>query len=551
MRKILYSLLALAVATVSLGLLMSPAGAVEQDAPESRCYTEVPQYRHSRVIPAVEEVSHQEYKYSKQVETFKTQYEIDKFTRERSKETQHYSFTGGKRGTWEAPSYPGSPGDWQANTSHEPHNSNSADWIGNSGLHYTGQWYSASWFYFEVGDWGPWSTPVRYVPIGTHDSFVDVVPAPNWQEHGDSYTSRYQRDWALLATGATQQVSTGFMTEYYNGGDWTTDVLGDPWTKIDERKVVDVEAVPAYTEYYVEGGSPSLNEADASWVSDAAIEGWTQFDDRLVNGDPIPCFEIEVEVECGTVTGRITENNTEFPAFLSGVEGADSPALNDYPWASLNAFEVDTPEGTDLVHEFGEDYNGGSVEVTIFAHGPEQDAYAIDGRSPISETRTVDTDCEINEIPNGPNVVVVQECGKLTATFTNNVEIGDNEFADDATFTFNGEQIVVAPNAPAVVRAVSYVEDFNGGTVNVEVNGTNYAVDTDCVTPVTTTTAPPVTTTAAPKAAPLTEKERGDLALTGSDAGSNVEKGAALLGIGVLLVGAAALGKRRKGAIEG
>lgn len=54
-----------------------------------------------------------------------------------------------------------------------------------------------------------------------------------------------------------------------------------------DETVVDQEATDGYTEYYVLGGEPSLNEADASWIlAEQAPEGWTQFDERTVsNGD--------------------------------------------------------------------------------------------------------------------------------------------------------------------------------------------------------------------------------------------------------------------------
>jgi hypothetical protein len=51
-------------------------------------------------------------------------------------------------------------------------------------------------------------------------------------------------------------------------------------------RVVDSLAIEGYTEYYVLGGEPSLNEEDASWIlAEQAPEGWTQFDERTVSNE--------------------------------------------------------------------------------------------------------------------------------------------------------------------------------------------------------------------------------------------------------------------------
>lgn len=465
--------MSLLILTLLLGVLGfvpgASAGATQEEvSPESVCREPIVQYRYSKAIPAVEEVSHQEYRYSRPTtvpeEQFKTQYEVDKFTRERSKvtTTQHYSYTGGKRPFWEPPSWPGDDGDWQANTTHEPHQGVT------SGLHYTGNPLSASWFYFDVTtSWSAWSTPARW-PGNTHQAWVDVVPAENWQHHASNST--WQREWTVYPTGATKQVSTGFIN--VPGPDEVTGWLTEPpagegWTQIDEKKVIDVEYVAGYTVYYLSGGEPTLDLTEANWTTDVVdLQVWTLVDERTIDGDPIPCFEIEVTPSCGGITASITANNTDFDAFLSGVEGNEAPLLNDHPWASLNAFEVDTPEGEDLSYSFPEDYNGGEVEVTIFAHGPEQDAYAIDGRSPIFETLTIDTDCEANPV-SGPGYEIVPACDGYTVTLTNDIEVGEGEVGVAETFTLNGEDIEVA-FGETVVRTLTGDE---GETVSYTLSG--------------------------------------------------------------------------------
>lgn len=57
---------------------------------------------------------------------------------------------------------------------------------------------------------------------------------------------------------------------------------GAPWVNFAERTVVDTAAVPEYTEYYVVGAEPSRDAADASWVTQSPGESWTLFDQRVV-----------------------------------------------------------------------------------------------------------------------------------------------------------------------------------------------------------------------------------------------------------------------------
>jgi hypothetical protein len=261
------------------------------------------------------------------------------------------------------------------------------------------------------------------------------------------------------------------------------------------------------------------------------------------------CSEIEPELELSA----LVDNDQIVDRDYVNIYNECDPIAEPVEPTLVEALECDAldtvtvPETEGVRYLLGdEDVSGTVIELdegeTIVITAEIQDPYVGED----DEFSFTGSDVQPCELPNGPSVTVVQACGTLTATFSNKVVLGEGQSADDAVFTFRGEQIVVAPNATPVVRAITFAEDANGGSTTVEVNGVNYTVKTDCVPAVATTT-----TTAAPKAAPLTEKERGDLALTGSDAGSNVEKGAALLGIGVLLVGAAALGKRRKGAIEG
>src|SRR5690606_5221533 len=84
------------------------------------------QKRVREFVPAVEELSHQVYSYSKQEEKFKTEYHFAKFVRTKSKtytqpvaevKAKHYSWTGKKRDADNPPTVVPPHKDWQANTS--------------------------------------------------------------------------------------------------------------------------------------------------------------------------------------------------------------------------------------------------------------------------------------------------------------------------------------------------------------------------------------------------------------------------------------------------
>ena len=297
------------------------ASAVADQETDNVCYgtEQFQEFKYKRTVttPAVEEVSHVEYLYEKEVrtETFKTQHEIDKYVRDRTREYVPEveeipskwwvwspnkdqgpfdgppAFPSDPRGTWQGPKINGGP---DQNTFGTFNASN-----GNSGR--------SSWFHRTEGvagsdgyytDWTDWSAPYRWEPIGSHLAWVDVVPAPNWKADG-TQTDTYQRQWTEYPTGNTKQVSTGFTTETVSSG-WVKDKLGEPWELGDTKKVIDVEAVPESTEifYYTGEGDGSTKKGDAIWTEETSIEGWTQFKDRD--------SERQVEVDCPTKDDEIT-----------------------------------------------------------------------------------------------------------------------------------------------------------------------------------------------------------------------------------------------------
>lgn len=251
MRRIL-----MAVGSIlALAALIAPAAHATQEEPPppvetAECRTDVPLARYSR-------------------STSTTEHEVDKFVRTRERETRHYSYTGGKRSTLFPPAWPGDPGDWQANTAQEPHGD--AD----EGLHWTGQWWNASWFFFDVGEFGDWSEPTRWVPTGSHLDWVAEIPAPDWQHHGSGSTHgvAWERQWTPgYPTGETRQVP---------GPDEVSDLLpappeGDGWTKVDgSDEIAEGEAFPCPTATATAGDceAPGIITRQDSPAYTAALSG--------------------------------------------------------------------------------------------------------------------------------------------------------------------------------------------------------------------------------------------------------------------------------------
>ena len=352
----------LAVAAMLAGGLATTSGmahAIVQDEGPAACYEQVPytvyQYSKTTTTPAVAEVSHLEYSYSKEVrtETFKTQYEIDKYVRDRTRtyteatDGKHYALKGSSGiGKDETPLPPGQADYWQVNTHQEPHKFGVYP-IPGSTLHYVSAGSSGNrdWFYFtpgtpeSYGGWTDWSAPYRWEPVGSHLKFVDVVPAVNWQKHG-TWTSTYERQWTEYPTGKTRQVPTGeFTTETVFSG-VVKEPLGDPWVLLNDYpvKVIDQEYIPGFdtTEFYNNGiGGPIDLAVDGQrnpgWTTDQTPEGWGEpirTDEFMKVGKQIPCSEqpkddFDLRTDNGTCEPgddfvTVTQYRTNFTYALDG-----------------------------------------------------------------------------------------------------------------------------------------------------------------------------------------------------------------------------------------
>ena len=321
-RTIMGGLLAVGALLGGLALTSTSASAVvidnEQPGTEV-CYAQVPYtvYQFSKTTSTPTFVLEYEFKKEDQ----KTQYEVDKYTRERSRTAAIWqNFSPNKdQGPFEGPpSWPTDPrGTWQHQNKPIPPGQAGPDGVYQNG---TG---NGSWFYrAAAGAWSAWSAPTRWQPTGSHLAWVDVVPAANWQEHGNSYTDTYQRDWTVYPTGATRQVGTGTFTK-----DWFTSNPGAPWVATgNERSTLPGEPIVTvvfYNDGDVGPDNLAVKGVRANWTTNQNLgHSWKQLDDTdtfFKDGDRIPCSDKpddysttrETSAPC-TVVGQTTTKVTVY-----------------------------------------------------------------------------------------------------------------------------------------------------------------------------------------------------------------------------------------------
>lgn len=441
----------------------------------------------------VTELSHQEYRYSKTVTTpkFKTQHEVDKFVRTREKRN---------------------------------------------------------------GQWGSYSTPVRYVPIGSHDEFVNVVAPPNWQAHSEGTTNgiRWERQWALMATGVTRQVADGntVTTEYFPSVDgWTNEgPTKAGWTKIAERKVIDREAGTTTTEFPCPGAAATPGTCEGPGTVSLSPETSQYFTwnvDRTnlsavtATVTPGPGVTINGSKSFGPwnisqITGSICipDGNPATPTATRLGECGVSDRVTVIRSTGVNYFvSIDGAAATPVV--FGESTSkvftstakSFSVVVTATAaEGYELVGYpqggwsftALDGSGNAcltkaavvaSVTATCASDAVLKVTNNGETAATIVGPGSKVTILGGGksfevtlLAVGSGVHAL-GPITVDGEVLVVTKPAGATINAFGDVV-------------------TDSSTCTTTTTTPPTTTTAPPaaKVAPPADPTPESLAFTGLDA---------------------------------
>lgn len=202
-----------------------------------------PEYKYKKTIPAVAGVK--EYKYKKEVKTYKTQHWAKYQKHVKGRVEKHVS------GSWRDT---GTDFDW-------------TKWEGDF-WNTTGS--------FKVRDWADTASP-DVIEEGGHGSVSDT-----YVQNGYTYRLQSERYSYRVIDRQTREVQTGSTWEY---SDWTTEVRGAPWIKVEERWKT--EPVPAYDVYYVTGGGSTTTNTDANWTRDTPGSPWVKFDQRTVQDQPI------------------------------------------------------------------------------------------------------------------------------------------------------------------------------------------------------------------------------------------------------------------------
>lgn len=252
------------------------------------------EYRYKKVVPPQ---THEEYRYERTVKEYKTEYHFAKYTQTKSRTyvegqahidhwwnwspndtsgPQNYvpNFPNDPRGTWQGPHVNGGPsqgtyGTFQTGGGNSPyfHREHIQD--------------------FVAGGWGPWSAFGPWTPwvpqshVSWQDN-TDPLGSPAFHGQWTEGNTQYYRQWQARYTGNTRQTETGSHVET---SDWLrSQPAGEGWVQIDQRTVTDVGE---RTLYYVLGGEPSENEADATWLlaEQAPGEPWVLFDTREVSNE--------------------------------------------------------------------------------------------------------------------------------------------------------------------------------------------------------------------------------------------------------------------------
>lgn len=340
------------LAAVFIGIMLMP-GQAHADTGQNKCYQKISrvfyedvqkivehnEYRFKRDIAAVDEVSHQEFRYEKDTTPSHTEYRWSKETRTWIPEVQEKSHTEYRYrvrtklyGEKEIKDVKGwnfvDGGTTRVNGVNIP-----GHWAqGNSGTWYTipdvvinAVWGSGGVPNSVLGTgsvslnvYGGPNVTVNYNAhkIQTNDGYTNWSNWSDWSstnsggntdtrevesrkiidtEHVDAHWSDWKSaGWTDWSVGNTKPVDTddtrfgSVETRLVKGTpskettDWITDILTAPWVKIDERKVVTTEPVDGYTEYYVKNDNPSRNKDDATWIPNDVLNGWVQFDKRVI-----------------------------------------------------------------------------------------------------------------------------------------------------------------------------------------------------------------------------------------------------------------------------
>jgi len=279
---------------VTTGVASAEAAAVA-GPPDGQCVVDVihhpgvaevshEEYQYDKVIPGTAEVSHQEWRYRTRTVTYG--YVEHKFI----------------HSTWDFVS--------GGTTTISGHGTVSGHWINTGTL----AWRAIPDSVINAV-WGSGGIPDSLIG-GSESSPKGDVPLSAYGAPGSAGSAPYYATKVLNPTGYTDWGPwSGYSTTQPTASD--TVQVDDPIT------VIDTAAVPPYTVYYVDGGSPSTSVGDASWITASTLDGWTQFNERkVVDSAAIDAWDEDVYGTCPS-TPCVSQSGTWYTEDSAPTQEAD------------------------------------------------------------------------------------------------------------------------------------------------------------------------------------------------------------------------------------
>ena len=193
--------------------------------------------------------------------------------------------------------------------------------------------------------------------------------------------------------------------------------------------------------------TPSVDYCDPTQrPTGMSIAAWHEANDF----DGSSCFTYEVTKQCGSLDVQFTKNDTGYDYLFYYAIGSLTPELVNW--------EGDGP----LPVNFAEDENGGSVNVTYYAVGPEKD-FIVGSDIPNiwdgnGETVTINTDCE--SVPVDPVVPEVCSAEGLVVSYS------DPAYKNSTALVDANRRFVTAIEAGVAPYANFFGQEGNDWQVN-------------------------------------------------------------------------------------
>lgn len=197
-------------------------------------------------------------------------------------------------------------------------------WIG--GKTFAGQWvnkFNQTWY--PLADAMVAAAGIN--PFSVAESGILPANIYGYGQGSTSYMITSIDTFLTQPAGAFVHVSP--TTVYYTGpgsevsvnaadAAWVSETTMAGWSRYGaSRTFIDQAATPGRTEYYVEGAAPTTVAANASWVKFSSLAGWTQLGTRgVANQDAVPGYDryysFDDNVQC--VVERVLGEAVEAPA---------------------------------------------------------------------------------------------------------------------------------------------------------------------------------------------------------------------------------------------